>query len=64
MTSRAYPSQISAKGARAQLVQLLHGCTKERLASFTAAGLARSWNVPEATAAELLAKARQGRLVL
>jgi hypothetical protein len=56
-------SQLSSKRAAAVLAQLLSGCTSERLASFTAAGLAGSYNVPVAKAEVMLAAARQGRLV-
>lgn len=58
---RSYPSRISKKASNAQLVQLLYGCTDERLAGFTAAGLAGSYNVPVATAESMLCDARRGR---
>jgi hypothetical protein len=61
MTSRSYPSTISAKRARAALVMLLTGCTKERLASFTAEGLAASYRVPIGEVAGLLQRAKKGR---
>jgi hypothetical protein len=55
--------QLSRKRATGALAMLLSGCTQERLAGFTAASLASSYNVPLAKAAELLDRARQGRLV-
>jgi hypothetical protein len=54
-------SQLSSKRAAAALAQLLSGCTSERLASFTAAGLAATHNVPLSRAEAMLAAARQGR---
>jgi hypothetical protein len=54
---------ISKKSAASALTQLLCGCTPERLAGFTAASLAGSYNVPIDKAEALLARARQGRLV-
>lgn len=42
---------------------LLTGCTKERLASFTPAALAASYNVPITTAEQMLSRARQGNLL-
>lgn len=54
---------ISQKRAQVALTQLLTGCRPERLAEFTGAGLAASYNVPVAVAEDLLAKARQGWLV-
>jgi hypothetical protein len=60
---RSYGSrQISAKRAAAALQQLLYGCTDERLAGFTAAGLAGSYNVPVETAERMLSGARLARL--
>lgn len=56
-------STVSKKCAATALVSLLHGCTDERLASFTAASLAASYNVPLERAAEMLAAARQGRML-
>lgn len=56
-------SNISKKCATSALASLLHGCTDERLASFTGAGLASSYNVPLDRAQEMLAQARQGRLL-
>jgi hypothetical protein len=61
MTAR--PSRISGKCAKQALVSLLYGCTPERLASFTAQGLAASYRVPIAEAERMLAKARQGRMI-
>lgn len=55
--------QISSKRAATALQTLLIGCTKEKLASFTAVGLAGSYNVTVAQAEQLLAKAKQGRLL-
>jgi hypothetical protein len=54
---------ISKRNATVALTMLLTGCTKERLAGFTAEGLAASYNVPAAKAEELLDRARQGRLL-
>jgi hypothetical protein len=54
---------ISGKKAHAALTMLLTGCTEERLREFTADSLAASYNVPHAKAEEMLARARQGRLV-
>jgi hypothetical protein len=56
-------SQLSSKRAKAALQQLLCACRDDRLAGFTAAGLAGSYNVPIAEAERMLAQARQGRLV-
>ena len=61
MTTRSYPSRISAKQAKQGLTQLLYGCTEERLAGFTAQGLAASWRVPIAEVEDLLKRARAGR---
>jgi len=61
MTARSYPSTISAKGAKQALTQLLYGCTPERLAGFTAEGLARSYRVPIGEVAGLLERARRAR---
>jgi hypothetical protein len=59
---RSYGSkQISQKRATAALSILLYGCTAERLAGFTAAGLAGSYNVPLATAEQMLSAARKVR---
>lgn len=63
MTARSYPSRISAKQAKQALTQLLYGCTPERLAGFTAQGLAASWNVPITEVAEQLERAKKARLV-
>lgn len=54
---------ISSKRAAASLAMLLAGCTAERLAGFTAAALSAAYNAPPAKAEEMLARARQGRLV-
>jgi hypothetical protein len=56
-------SSLSSKRAKAALQQLLTGCREERLAGFTAAGLASSYNVPVAEAEKMLARARQGRML-
>jgi hypothetical protein len=61
MASRRYPSRITGKQAEAALVQLLYGCTPERLASMTAESLAGSYRVPLATAEKKLAAARVDR---
>jgi len=61
MTSRSYPSTISAKRAKQALCQLLYGCTPERLAGFTAEGLAASYRVPIGEVAGLLQRAKKGR---
>jgi hypothetical protein len=59
---RSYPNaRLSAKRATAALTNLLYGCTAERLAGFTAAGLAKSWNVSVATAERMLVAARSER---
>jgi hypothetical protein len=59
---RSYGTKnITQKRARAALSQLLYGCTAERLAGFTAAGLAGSYNVPLATAEQMLSAARKVR---
>jgi hypothetical protein len=63
MSARRRTSQLSGNKAKAALAQLLAGCTKERLAGFTAASLSASYNVPHDKAEELLARARQGRLL-
>jgi hypothetical protein len=55
--------QISAKRAAAALQQLLYGCTDERLAGFTAAGLAGSYRVTVETAERMLCGARAARRV-
>jgi hypothetical protein len=62
MTQR-HPSRISGKCAKMALTSLLYGCTLERLASFTAQGLAASYRVPIAEAERMLSRAREGRLV-
>jgi hypothetical protein len=56
-------SSMTAKRAKAALSMLLAGCTAERLAGFTAAGLSSSYNVSIAEAEKMLAATRQGRLV-
>lgn len=56
-------SNISEKRAIAALTSLLYGCKKDRLATFTGASLAASYNVPLNRAEALLAAARQGRLL-
>ena len=59
---RSYGTKnVSRKRARAALSMLLAGCTNERLAGFTAAGLAASYNVSPAKAEEMLAAARKAR---
>ena len=62
MARRSYGTkQITQKRAAAALTQLLYGCTDERLAGFTAQGLAGSYNVPLATAEQMLTAARRTR---
>lgn len=56
-------SKLSRKRSKAALAMLLTGCRPERLAEFTATSLAAAYNVPADKAAEMLASARQGRLV-
>lgn len=53
--------QLPQNRARAALSMLLSGCKPEQLASFTAAGLAGSYNVPLATVETMLAAAKIGR---
>lgn len=63
MASRTYGTrQLSQKRAAAALTQLLYGCAPERLAGFTAQGLAGSYNVTLATAETMLAAARRERV--
>lgn len=54
--------KLSSKRAKASLALMLHGCTDERLASFTPQSLCSSWNVSLATVEQMLANARQGRM--
>ena len=64
MTARArsYGTKaLSKPKATAALTQLLYGCTLDKLASFTAEGLAASYNVPLATAERMLREARGRR---
>ena len=57
-----YPNaHLSQKQARASLAMLLNGCTVERLAGFTAAHLAATYNVPAGTVETMLRDAREGR---
>jgi hypothetical protein len=59
---RSYPNaRLSAKRATGALTSLLYGCTAERLAGFTAAGLAKSWNVSVDVAERMLVAARLER---
>jgi hypothetical protein len=59
---RAYPAQhISRKSAVSSLTRLLAFCTLERLAGFTAAGLAAMFNVSREVAGEMLERARARR---
>ena len=51
----------SKKRAASSLASLLNGCRVEMLASFTAEGLAASYNVSPATAAKMLGEAKQRR---
>jgi hypothetical protein len=61
MTAPRRTSKISARRARSALTSLLIGCTAERLASFTAAGLSASYAVPRDEAERMLDRARAGR---
>lgn len=64
MSARSYPkANLSSKRAKAALQMLLTGCAPDRLAGFTAASLASSYNVPIAEADKLLSAARQGRML-
>jgi hypothetical protein len=56
-----YPSRISSKRAQSALCSLLSGCTDERLAGFTAASLAASYNVSLETAERMLVGVRKAR---
>ena len=60
---RRGPNTISKKNAGASLAGLLYGCTDERLAGFTAAGLAATHNVPMREVEAMLARAREVRRV-
>ncbi len=51
----------SRKSAETALIMLLSGCTDERLAGFTATGLAASYNVPLPRATVLLAEMKMRR---
>jgi hypothetical protein len=55
-------SHLSQRRAAAALSMLLSGCTAERLAGFTAAGLASTHNVKLGEAERMLDAARRGRL--
>lgn len=55
------PAALSGNRARAALIQLLYGCTAERLQSFTADELAATHNIKPAKAQEMLAAARERR---
>ena len=55
--------QLSQRRAVAALTALLCGCKPEKLAEFTAGGLARAYNVPLPRCEELLARARQRGLL-
>jgi hypothetical protein len=61
MMRRLPKASISQKSAVAALTQLLHFCTEERLAGFTAASLAASYRVPLAKVEQMLAAARRAR---
>lgn len=64
MSQRGWGSKtLSQKRAVTALTQLLCGCRREKLAEFTAQGLASSYNVPLATAEAMLARAQQGRML-
>ena len=58
---RRRPSHISSKRAEAALSMLLTGCTAERLAGFTAAALAGSYNVKIEIVERMLQGARRSR---
>lgn len=62
MAARRFPkAHLPANRAKAALSMLLNGCKAERLAGFTAASLAASYNVPVEQAAAMLDAARRGR---
>lgn len=61
MTRRYPKASLSAKQAEGALTHLLFFCTDERLAGFTAAGLARAYNVPLLRVEAMLAEARGRR---
>ena len=62
MKPRSYPTAtVTQKRARMILMNLLYGCTLERLKIFTAESLARSYNVPLPTVETMLDGARRGR---
>lgn len=63
MSRRITPRQTDGNAPVLALTGLLYGCTDERLASFTASGLASAYNVPLARVEAMLASARQGRLL-
>lgn len=64
MGGRAHSkANVSQKRAEAALIMLLTGCRRDRLANFTADGLAKSYNVSFATAERMLNAARQGTLL-
>lgn len=54
-------ANLSRKKAELALSGLLYGCTEERLAGFTAQGLAASYNVPLPRAQVMLDEARRRR---
>jgi hypothetical protein len=62
MSARWGTKQLSRKRAESAVVMLLTGCKPERLAGFTPASLAASYNITIERAEELLTRARQGRL--
>lgn len=58
----SYPkASLSARKAETALTALLYGCTAERLAGFSGAGLAASYNVPLPRAEAMLAEAKRRR---
>ncbi len=59
--TRSYPSRISRKNAAQSLALLLHGCTPERLRSFTVEELTKTHKVRRDQAEQMLAQARAGR---
>ena len=63
MNALRYPNKrVSQRSAKAALVQLLTGCTLERLREFTVEGLAATYRVPAAQIRPMLDQARERRL--
>lgn len=62
LTNTGYPKRrVSRPKAETTLALLLSGCTPERLAGFTAQGLAASYNVPLPRVEAMLADVRRRR---